>query len=35
MITKIIAYAAIMFVGIIILAVLFVRDCRKAKGDKK
>lgn len=33
--TKIGIYAALMFVGITFLAVLFIRDWRKHKGDKR
>ena len=32
---KILVYVAMMTVGITLLVVAFVRDCRKAKGDKK
>lgn len=34
MTTKILVYAALMVVGITILAVLFIRDWRKSKGGK-
>ncbi len=35
MTTKILAYAAIMFVGITVIVVWYIHDYRKKKGDKK
>ena len=34
LIEKILVYVAMMGVGFTLLAAAFVRDCRKAKGDK-